>query len=184
MTLSAVVTRYANALADVVTAPGSPIGPPDAASQMRSFAAVMESSEELRNALITPAVPAARKKAVAARIAELLKLSRITRNLLFVLIDKRRIASLNEIIQSFELIMDERTGFVRAEISSAGELTGTQQAALNTELERLTGKRIRMHFAVDESLIGGAMARVGSTVYDGSVRGSLESLGRRLSAQG
>jgi F-type H+-transporting ATPase subunit delta len=79
--------------------------------------------------------------------------------------------------------MDERLGFARAEISSARELTETQRTSLSTQLSQLTGKQIRMRFAVDESLIGGAVARIGSTVYDGSVRGQLQTLGRRLSTE-
>ena len=91
--------------------------------------------------------------------------------------------SLTEILHSFELIMDERLGFARAEISSARELTEAQRTALSTQLAQLTGKKVRMRFAVDESLIGGAVARIGSTVYDGSVRGQLQSLERRLSTE-
>ena len=70
----------------------------------------------------------------------------------------------------------------RAEVKSASQLSETQQRALNSQLERLTGKRIRMRFAIDPTLIGGAVARIGSTVYDGSVRGQLATLERRLSA--
>jgi F-type H+-transporting ATPase subunit delta len=183
MTLSAVATRYANALADVVTAGGSPVRPQDALSELRAFESALHASTELQNALVTPAVPAGRKRAVVGRIADILKLSRISRNLLYVLIDHRRILALSAIIHSFDLIVDERLGFARAEVSSARELTELQRSALHTELERLTAKRIRMRFAVDESLIGGVVARIGSTVYDGSVRGQLASLGRRLSAE-
>ena len=128
-------------------------------------------------------MPASRKRAVVGRIAELLKLSPIARNFLFVLIDHRRIAQLDAILHSFELIVDERLGFARAEISSPRELTETQRGAINAQLERLTGKRIRMRFAVDPALIGGVVARIGSTVYDGSVRGQLQTLGRRLSTE-
>jgi F-type H+-transporting ATPase subunit delta len=183
MTLSAVATRYARALADVVTAGASTLRPDAAVSELRAFEAALQSSAELRNALISPSVPASRKRAVVGRIADTLKLSRISRNLLFVLIDHRRIASLSAVVHSFELIVDERLGFARAEVASARELTEAQRAALNAELERLTGKRIRMRFTVDESLIGGVVARIGSTVYDGSVRGQLSSMGRRLSAE-
>ena len=182
MTLTAVATRYAHALADVVTAGGSPLGQRDAVAELRAFAAALEASPELGNALITPAVPAGRKRAVVGRIAEILKLSRISRNFLYVLIDHRRLAALSGIIDSFELIVDERLGFARAEISAAREMAEPQRAALASELERLTGKRIRMRFAVDQRLIGGVVARIGSTVYDGSVRGQLASLGRRLGA--
>ncbi|MGA3100083.1 MAG: ATP synthase F1 subunit delta, partial [Bryobacteraceae bacterium] len=94
-----------------------------------------------------------------------------------------RMSSMGEIIQTFELVVDERLGFARAEVAAARELSQAQRAALNAELERLTGKRIRMRVATDPSLIGGVTARIGSTVYDGSVRGQLESLERRLGAE-
>lgn len=182
MTLSAVATRYAKALADVTTA-GAGLRPEEALSQLRAFETALASSRELGNALTTPAVPASRKRAVVARIAGLLELSPIARNFLFVLIDHRRIALLAAILHSFELIVDERLGFARAEVSSPRELTETQRGAINAQLERITGKRIRMRFAVDPALIGGVVARIGSTVYDGSVRGQLQTLGRRLSTE-
>jgi F-type H+-transporting ATPase subunit delta len=78
--------------------------------------------------------------------------------------------------------VDDRLGFARAEVSAAREMGEPQRAELAAKLERLTGKRIRMRFRVDERLIGGVVARIGSTVYDGSVRGQLASLGHRLSA--
>jgi F-type H+-transporting ATPase subunit delta len=183
MTLTAVATRYANALADVVTAGGSPLSPQAAVSELRAFEAAFAGSAELQNVLVTPAVPAARKRAVVGRIAEVLKLSRISRNFLYVLIDHRRIAALSGIIDSFELMVDDRLGFARAEVSAAREMSEPQRAALNVVLERLTGRRIRMRLTVDEGLIGGVVARIGSTVYDGSVRGQLASLGRRLDAE-
>lgn len=183
MTLSAVASRYANALADVVTAASSPVRPEIALAELQAFETTLRYSPELQNALITPGVPAGRKKAVVTRIADALELSRIPRNLLFVLIDHRRIASLAGIIQTLEVVLDERLGFARAEVSSPRELTAEQQTALNSRLEQLTGKRIRMRFAVDDSLIGGVVARIGSTVYDGSVRGELAALERRLSAE-
>jgi F-type H+-transporting ATPase subunit delta len=184
MTLSAVAKRYASALADVVTDGHAGLRPQDAMAELRSFEALLNSSPELQNALVTPAVPGNRKKAVVGRFADLLKLSKITRNFLFVLVDHRRITSLSEIIQSFELVVDERLGFARADVASARELREPQRTALNAQLERLTGKRIRMRFQVDESLIGGVVARIGSTVYDGSLRGQLASLDNRLRAEG
>jgi len=167
---TAVANRYANALADVVTAAGSPLQPAAAVA-------------ELHNALATPGVPASRKRAVINRLADLLNLSRITRNFLFVLIDKRRIGLLQEINESFDLVVDERLGFARAEVTSARELSESQRQAVTAELEKLTGKRLRSRFVVDEALIGGLVARIGSTVYDGSVRGQLHALGLRLAQE-
>jgi len=183
MTISAVATRYANALADVVTAPGSSARPEEVLAELRSFEAALRSSPELTNALISPAVPPARKRAVVARLGDALQLSRIARNLLFVLIDHRRIAALEGVLHSFEIIVDERLGFARADVASARELTETQRTSLSSQLERMTGKRVRMRFSVDPALIGGVVARIGSTVYDGSVRGQLDTLGRRLGAE-
>jgi F-type H+-transporting ATPase subunit delta len=183
MTLSAVAKRYAEALADVVTRAGSGLRPEEAAAQLRAFEAALQASVELREALTTPAVPNGRKKAVVGRIAGILGLAPVVRNFLFVLVDHRRMSSTAEIIHSFELVADERLGFARADVAAARELSEAQRAALHAELERLTGKRIRMRVAADASLIGGVTARIGSTVYDGSVRGRLESLERRLGAE-
>ena len=183
MTVSAVASRYAQALADVVTAQGSSLTPQDALAQLSSFEETVRSSSELFNALTSPSVPSSRKKAAAGKIAAVLGLGQIIRNFLFVLIDHHRIPALSDILHSFELVLDERLGFARAEVSSARELTDSQRSALNGRLERLTHKRVRMRFTVDESLIGGVVARIGSTVYDGSVRGQLRTLRRRLNAE-
>ena len=182
MPTSAVAHRYASAFADVVTVPGAGLSPEAALGEVRAFEAVVRSSAELSNALITPSVPGPRKKAVVGRIAELLKLSRVSRNFLFVLVDRRRIAFLPQIIQSLEQVIDERLGFVRVEVASARDLSEEQRRAVSSQLERITGKQIRMQLTVDESLVGGAVARVGSTVYDGSVRGQLQTLERRMAA--
>ena len=183
MTLSAVATRYANALADIATTRDSALTPEAALGELRAFQAAVDESPQLAAALETPAVPGGRKKAVIGRIADVLKFSRIGRNFLYVLTDHRRIGSLREIIQAFEAAMDERLGILPAEVASAFEMDEGARGTLAAELAKITGKRVRMSFAVDRSLIGGVVAKVGSTVYDGSVRGSLESLVERLSTE-
>jgi F-type H+-transporting ATPase subunit delta len=182
MTLSSVAARYANALADVVTSPSSPLPPEQALAELRSLEETLTESQALREALATPAVPGSRKKAVMGRIAEKLAISRITRNFLFVLVDHRRAGLLPEIVRTLEVSLDERLGFARAEIASPMELTEPQRKALQAQLERRTGKRLRPQYAIDPSLVGGVVARIGSTIYDGSVRGRLKALERRLSA--
>src|SRR5512146_456275 len=166
MTLSAVAARYANALADVVTQTGSALRPQDAVTELRLFEDALRVSPDLHEVLVTPAVPIGRKRAVLGRLADLLKLSRITRNFVFVLLDHRRIPLVSEIIAAFEQVVDERLGFARADVQSASELSDHQRAALTSQLERLTGKRIRARYRIDDSLIGGVVARIGSTVYD------------------
>jgi len=183
MTHSALASRYASALVDVATGPKSGLDPKQVLQELRSFEQVCASSAELRNALSTPSVPPARKRAVIGAIGGKLGISRIARNFLFVLSDHRRMALLPEILEAFDLLLDERLGFVRAEISSARDLDQRQREAVSHELERLTGKKVRPRFAVDRELLGGLVARIGSTVYDGSVRGQLQALGKRLAAE-
>lgn len=183
MTLSAVAARYANALADVVTQAGSELSPNAAVSELRGFEDALKTSPELHEVLVTPAVPLGRKRAVIQRLADLLKLSRITRNFVSVLLDHRRVPLVSEILAAFEQIVDERMGYERAEVQSARELTPEQRTMLTARLERLTGKRIRARYSVNESLIGGVVTRIGSRIYDGSVRGQLQALERRLGAE-
>jgi len=180
---SAVANRYARALVDIVTVPGSPIRPEDAVAQVRAVAALLASSAELRTALLTPAIPNSRKRAVIGRLIEQMSVSEIVRNFVYVIINHRRIGIMGEISQGFELLMDERLGFVRAEVKSASALDARRSASLEAELSRLTGKRMRLHFLVEPALLGGAVARIGSTVYDGSIRGQLQQLRRQLTEQ-
>jgi F-type H+-transporting ATPase subunit delta len=180
MTSSAVVNRYAGALVDIVISSASGIDPALAIRQLRSFDAAVKSTPELRIILASPAVSSARKRLVVRRIGEALGTERIILNFLLVLTDHRRAAALPEMIHAFEILLDERLGFVRAEVRSAYEMTAEQQQKLSAELARLAGSQVRMRCAVDPDLIGGVTAAVGAKVYDGSVRGQLATLRQRL----
>lgn len=177
---SAVSSRYARALADIVLAPGSALDPRHAIDQLKAVESVMQESPELRHALSSPAVRPAQKHSVIDDLAGPLGISRLTRNFLFVLVDHHRMGLLGEIREAFETEIDERLGFVRAEVSSARELNREQTAALEAGLTRVAGKQVRARFHVDPSLIGGVVARIGSTVYDGSIKGQLENLRRHI----
>jgi len=87
---------------------------------------------------------------------------------------------LPQIREGFELALDERLGFERADVTSAAALNPVQSSELEVELARLAGKSVRVRYAVDESLLGGVVARIGSTVYDGSLRGQLQHMRREL----
>jgi F-type H+-transporting ATPase subunit delta len=180
---SAVAKRYAQALVDVVMALGSPLKPEDAVTQLRAVDAIFQESLELRNALLTPAIQSSRKRAVMAKLIEEAGGSTLIRNFTYVLIDHRRIGIIGEIRQAFELQLDERLGFARADVTSAAPLEAGMSAGLESELSRLTGKRMRLRFDVDPALVGGVVARIGSTVYDGSVRGELRQLAKKLAGQ-
>jgi F-type H+-transporting ATPase subunit delta len=183
MTSPAVASRYASALVDVVLDPKSQVQPAQVVQELQAFAAVLGSSEALRHALASPAVPTGRKKAVIGRLADQLGVGRISRNFLYVLNSHRRMDALGAVLESFEILLDERLGFSRANVTAARELDAAQRAQLEAELTKLTGRRMRLKFATDPELIGGVVARIGSTVYDGSVKGRLEALARQLSAE-
>ncbi len=176
--ISAVASRYAHALLDVVLE--SAVAPADVVKQIASVEELIASSADLRHALQTPAIPGSRKRAVLGKLAEPLGLAPLVRNFLFVITDHRRLAMLSQIREAFEEFVDQKMGFVRASVTSAEPLDEKQTRALEAELERLTGKRVRAHYSTDPALVGGATARIGSTVYDGSVHGQLQTMRRKL----
>jgi len=178
--ISAVAARYAHALLDVVLEPGAKVKPDEVIAQLNSVEALMAGSEDLRHVMQTPAVPGSRKRAAMAQLAGPLGLAPLVRNFVFVLIDHRRLAQLSQIREAFEEFLDESKGLVRAAVTSAQSLDERQSHAIAGELERLTGKRVRAQYSVDPALVGGAVARIGSTVYDGSVHGELQAMRRRL----
>jgi F-type H+-transporting ATPase subunit delta len=181
--ISVAGVRYAKALVEIVAAPGSTVDPPKALAELKSVSEVISTSPQLRNALLSPAVSASRKRAVIARIAGPLGISKIVQNFCFVVIDHRRVVELPAMLEAFELLLDERLGFVRADVASARELNDAQRAALQAELSRLSGKKAKLRFTTDPTLVAGAVARVGSRTYDGSVRGQLDRLRAKLASQ-
>ena len=183
MISTAVVTRYANALADVVLSPSSDVSPQDAARQLRAVTEAVEESSDLRAVLASPAVPVARKRVVLKDITGKLGTSRTIRNFILVLSDHRRMTALVQVLATVENIFDERAGFVRGDVKSAVDLSAAQQGELSGQLSTIAGQPVRLHFSIDPALIGGVTAKIGSKVYDGSVRGQLAEMGKRLSAK-
>ncbi len=179
----AVANQYAKALLDAVAKPSSGIQPEDALSQIEQFAEALKSSHEFHTILLSPAVQHLQKTHAIGRICDMLGIHGYVKNFLFIVTRHRRLDLLTEIRQRFQALLDESMGLVRAGVSAAQPLTPDQQAALEGVLARITGKQVRCGYTVDASLIGGAAVRVGSTMYDGSVRGQLEGLRRRLTSE-
>jgi F-type H+-transporting ATPase subunit delta len=183
--LSVVASRYAKALVDVIAAPASGVDPAAALAQLRAIVQLIEGSQDLRNVLLSPAVAPARKRVIVTKILEAsvdpaLHPSRPIRNFVYVIIDHRRVAEFASIVEAFEAAMDERLGYVRADVLTAQPLGPQQQAGLEAEISRVAGKKAKLKYSIDPALIAGAVARIGSTVYDGSVRGQLDRLRLKL----
>lgn len=176
----ALATHYARALADAVFRPNSGLGPADARRQLAAAADLLSGSPELRTALLSPAVAKPRKEAVIARLADELGLHRLIKNFLLVLVSHRRTGELREIQKHFDLVADEREGWIPTEITSAKELAPPQRQEIERALGSKLGKFIRANYIVDPALIAGIRARVASLEYDASLRGKFESMRQRL----
>ena len=178
--MAAVNSRYARALADVAVE--KKLDADKLAGELHSLSQVLALSAELRGVLETPSVPVAQKLKVVDAVVARTGASRVTRNFLAVLVQNRRVSALVEIARLFELEMNRRRGFCEAEVTSWRALGDDEKRSLAAQLEAVLGKKVRARYQKDESLLGGARIRVGSTIYDGSVRGQLRKLKEQLSA--
>jgi F-type H+-transporting ATPase subunit delta len=149
---------------------------------LREIARLLAESADLRRVLENPAVPAEQKRNLLDAIVQREGIDKRVRNLVAVLMDHRRVHFLPRIIEQLEKELDARLGFAEAQISSARELGDEEKRALEAQIEKTTGKKVRVQYALDSSLLGGAVVRVGSTIYDGSVKGQLERIREAISS--
>lgn len=178
----AVARRYAEALFDVINASSRGRDVELVKGELARFVQAWEQCRDLLRALESPAVSRLAKDRVIRRLANVLEISPLVRNFLCVVSRRRRLSKIRTIVEEFELLSDERRGIARVVAISAMALRAEQQRALVTALTRMLGKTVRLECRTDPDLIGGVKVRVNSTVYDGSVRGHLEALRRRLLA--
>lgn len=178
--MAAVTSRYARALADIVM--DRKLDPAHTTAELQSVVDVLSGSPQLRNVWENPSVPAKQKHAVVDVIAGKLGAGKMVRNFIALLVDNRRIAALPEIVRQFRAQTNERMGIAEAEVTSTRELSAEEKKAIETRIAQLTGKRVQARYATDKAILGGAVVRIGSTIYDGSVKGQLQRLREVLSA--
>jgi F-type H+-transporting ATPase subunit delta len=172
--------NYADALVDVALGQNAAT---EVRSQLGDFLALFRESPELRVLLESPAVPRSSKHAVVEALVARLGAGRTLRNFLLVVLDHRRTALLPEIQQAFDARLDVRLGVTRADVTSAQELSDAEKDELRAALERITGQRVDAAYRLDPAIIAGAVVRIGSTIYNGSVRAQLERLRSQLVSQ-
>lgn len=176
---SSVARRYANALFNIAQRENTV----DAVSaDLNVMAGILDQSPQILEALAVPRVPVERKKAALQAIVGSQMAQPVTKRFLNLVLDHSREASLPETAQAFALLADEARGAVNADVRSASPLDEGQTARLKVRLDKLTGKDTRLTLAIDPSLVGGLIVRIGDTVMDGSVKGYLEQIGTRLMA--
>lgn len=177
--MSVVTRRYARALADAVFE--NKLDALKIAATLDDLEALLVSSQELRVVWQNPAVSAEQKRAVLDAIARKMNLPKLVRNFMAVLIDHRRVSQLAEITREFEAEVNDRMGLAEAEITTARVLATSERKQVEKKIAQVVGKTIKARYNIDANVLGGAVIRVGSTVYDGSVRGQLQRLKEALS---
>ena len=175
-----IANRYARALADVVAASGDYR---KVLAELEDFERAYRENRELREVFVSPAVALPQKLKVLEAIGQRLGESPVTLNFLRVLLANYRMPLLEEAVQAYRKIANDRDGIVQVTITSASELSEAERESVAARFRQLTGKQVELDFRIDNGLVGGMMAQIASTVYDGSVRGSLARMREQLIAR-
>lgn len=176
--MASVVGAYARAFADVVVE--RKLDPARMTQELRAMEALLGESDQLRRVMENPSIPGDRKRAVLDGIAQRQGMTPQVRNFIAVLTDHRRLPLFPDVLKQVEQELNDRLGFADAEVTSARELSDPEKRFLEAEIARMTGKHVRARYQHDTSLLGGAVIKVGSTIYDGSVQGQLERIREQL----
>jgi F-type H+-transporting ATPase subunit delta len=177
LSVQAVARRYAVALADVVTSRGEA---QDVREELAAWDALMRSNPQLLEVFRHPTIPYEQKRGVLDELIRRARPRPTTANFLRVLLQNHRLAELSEVNTQFAQELDRRAGVVTAQVTTARPLPTDAQESLRARLGQLTGSTVRLQFEVDDELIGGVVTRIGSTLYDGSVRGQLQQIRQRM----
>ncbi len=176
--MAAFVSRYAQAFLEVLTA--AKIDTAAVESQLHDFLATWDGSPELREFFVNPAVAAQQKIAFLDTLNQKMGLRKELRNLLAVLIHNGRIGHVAEVAAAYRKLLQEQLGIRQAEIVTARQLSADEKKKLVADVSKLAGAEIDASFKQDAAILGGTIVRIGSTVYDGSVRGRLDRLKETL----
>jgi F-type H+-transporting ATPase subunit delta len=178
MTSRTAAARYARALLDVGTRESADLD--EAARELDEVLVFLKQQPALERLLLNPAVPAPRKRGAMEQIVQLTAFGPIVSKLLVLLADRDRLGLLGDIAATYHALLENRQNVVRAEVTSAEPLSPQRLAVIEKKLADVTGKRVSMTTRVDRAIIGGVVARVGSTVYDASLATQLRKIRERL----
>ncbi len=176
--MSVLSLRYAHAFASV--AASSHLDTTAAQQQLKDFSGTLAGSRELREVLMDPSIANEQKLKVLDAIAGRIGMFPQVRNFLAVVMEHQRLAELGEILTEYHAIADEQSNLTEADITSARPLNDQDRAELEAQVAKLAGGRVRATYHQDATLLGGAVVRIGSTVYDGSIRAQLQQLKQKL----
>jgi F-type H+-transporting ATPase subunit delta len=178
MTPRAAASRYARALFDVAIAERADLE--TIGSEVSAFSALVAGNEALQRVLANPAIPGSRKRGVIEQLVARSALSPIVSRLLLLLADRDRLVLLPHLADAYRSRLMDHQQVVRAEVTTAMPLPADRVEGLRQSLAQATGRRVELDVRVDPAIVGGAVARVGSMVYDGSVTTQLEKMKQQL----
>ncbi len=177
MSITTIANRYARALADVITERGEMN---EVVADLSGFTALMNGHEQLRDVFASPVISTERKRNVLGELLAKIQLRPTSSNFLRLLVDNSRLHNLDQILKVLMRELDSRTNIVSAEITTAREISQQEETLLADKLKAATGKQVRLQFRTDPAIIGGVVTRIGSLVYDGSIKTQLAQMKKRL----
>ncbi len=173
MPAAAAPRRYARALFALATEENRVV---EVREELRELGAALAASPELRDVLVQPLVPAAERRRVLEAVAEKLGASALLKRFYSYLIDQRRLVAFEQIEAEFVRLADAAAGRAKAKVRSARPLSAEQQARLMRALSARAGRQVELEIELDETLVGGIVAQLGDTLYDGSLKTQLSQL--------
>ena len=178
MTRKTAAIRYARALFDVALREKVDLEEID--RHLGGFAELFVRHEALAKVLLNPAVPAPRKRSAVAELTKRSPMPSVVRKLLVLLAERDRLAILPDVVAAYRERLLDHQNVVRAEVTTASPLSDARVKDIEHALAAATGRRVALATRVDPTIVGGLVARVGSTVYDGSLTTQLENMRQRL----
>jgi len=178
MTNRTAASRYARALLDVAL--HEKADAEQVESELSAFVDLIARDETLKKVMLNPAVPAPRKRAAIAEIARRASVTSVVRKLLILLAERDRLVLLPDLLAAYRDRLLDHQKVLKAEVTTAFSLESARAQAIERRLAEVTGRTVRLTTTVDPALVGGVVARLGSTVYDGSVRTQLLKLRSKL----
>ena len=180
MSLQTVARRYAAALADVAIERHEER---EVQRELDYWASMIEANPQLKEVMANPTVAYDQKRKVLEDLISRSRVRETTSSFLRVLLKNQRLSQLREVVDRFGQVLDERSGVIAASVTTARPISEELRNALQQTLAEATGKKVRLSFTTDETIIGGLVARIGSTIFDGSVQGHLERLSEELAGR-
>jgi F-type H+-transporting ATPase subunit delta len=178
--MTAIAAPYARAFADAVAE--AHLNAREVQTQLDDFVAAWSVSADLREVFLDPSFPIDQKVALLDRLNARLEMGTLVRNFIAVLIQHDRLDVLNDVLAEYRSEMNRRLGISEVQVTTARPLAADERQGIEQNVAALTGTQVQATYYEDKSLLGGVVVRVGSTVYDGSVKGRLDRLKEQLAS--